>query len=112
MKREVGIMLDDRKILAIQHLAEGVETRSKISKLVGISRTTLYDWLDDEEFRAELNRRIHQRKNLVETVIDSKLDEMVNQLARLATTSDNDMVKSQIMKWWIEMGIGKATNKH
>lgn len=104
-------MLDDRKILAIQHLAEGEKPKTEIAKLVGISRQTLYDWLDDDEFRAELDRRIQQRKNLLEKIIDSKLNDMVNQLETLIKTTKNDRVKAQSIQYWIDRGLGKAPNK-
>lgn len=104
-------MLDDRKVLAIQHLAEGEKAKTEIAKLVGVSRVTLYDWLDNEEFKAELDRRIQQRKSLVENIIDSKLEDMVGQLATLATTSKNDMVKAKILTYWVDRGLGKPTSK-
>lgn len=105
-------MLDDRKILVIQHLAEGEKTRTDIAKLVGISRQTLYDWLDDDEFKAELDSRLQQRKVLLEKIIDSKLTDMTEQLANLIYTTKNDRVKAQSIQYWLDRGLGKATSKH
>lgn len=104
-------MLDDRQTLAIQHIAEGVKSRTEIAKMIGIHRTTLYNWLDDDEFAAKLNERLQQRKNLVEKIVDSKLEDMVNQLERLILTTDNDMVKSRSLTYWIDRGLGKPTTK-
>lgn len=105
-------MLDDTQILAIEYLAEGKKTKVEIAELIGKSRQTIYNYLDNEEFVAELDKRIQQRKNLVEKIMDSRLEKMVEQVETLAVTTKNDMVKSQILRWWIEMGIGKATSKH
>lgn len=104
-------MLDDRKILAIQHLAEGEKTKVEIAKLIGCSRTAIYLWLDDPEFKAELNKRLQQRKSLVENIIDSKLEDMVNQLETLAISTNNDMVKAKVLTYWIDRGLGKPTDK-
>lgn len=104
-------MLDDRKLLAIQHLAEGEKPKTEIAKLTGISRTTLYEWLDDDEFKAELNRRLQQRKNLVEKIIDSKLEQAVESLVELSYKSKNDMVKMRALTYLIDRGLGKATEK-
>lgn len=104
-------MLDDRQTLAIQHLAEGIETRTNIAKKVGIDRSTLYNWLNDDEFVAELDKRLLQRKTLVEKIVDSKLENMVKQLETLIQTTDNDMVRSRSLIYWIDRGLGKPTSK-
>ena len=104
-------MLDDRKILAIQYLAEGEKPKTEIAKLVGISRQTVYDWLDDDEFKAELDRRLQQRKVLVEKIIDSKLEEAVKSLWELAKTTKNARVKAQTLQYLIDRALGKATSK-
>lgn len=104
-------MLDDRKLLAIQHLAEGEKTKTDIAKITGVSRQAIYNWLDDEEFKAELDRRLQQRKNLVEKIIDSKLEDAVESLVDLSKKSDNDMVKMRALTYIIDRGLGKATNK-
>lgn len=104
-------MLDDRKTLAIQHLAEGEKTKTDIAKMIGVSRQALYNWLDDDEFKAELDRRLQQRKVLVEKIIDSKLENAVDQLIDLANTTDNARVKAQTLQYIIDRGLGKATNR-
>lgn len=110
-KTEVNYMIDDRKTLAIQHLAEGEKNKSEIAKIVNISRTTLYSWLEDEEFKAELDKRLQQRKNLVEKIIDSKLEDAVESLVDLSKKSDNDMVRMRALTYLLDRGLGKATTK-
>lgn len=104
-------ILDDRKTLAIQHLAEGEKTKTDIAKMIGVSRQALYNWLDDDEFRAELDRRLQQRKVLVEKIIDSKLENAVDQLIDLANTTENARVKAQTLQYIIDRGLGKAINR-
>ncbi|SFM38097.1 CENP-B N-terminal DNA-binding domain-containing protein [Gracilibacillus orientalis] len=55
-----------------QLLAEGELTKTEIAKRCGIASQTLYVWYnDDAVFKAELDRRLQQRKVLVEKIIDS-----------------------------------------
>lgn len=104
-------ILDDRKTLAIQLLAKGEDTKTNIAKKCGVARQTLYDWMNDDKFRSELDRRLQQRKVLVEKVIDSKLEGAVDQLFTLAETTTNSRVKAQTLQYIIDRGLGKATSK-
>ncbi|MEH7419566.1 phBC6A51 family helix-turn-helix protein [Neobacillus drentensis] len=105
-------LLDDRKNLCIQLLAEGELPKTEIAKRCGIVRQTIYDWLDNPEFKAELDRRLQQRKVLVEKVIDSKLENAVESLFTLADTTDNARVKAQVLQYIIDRGLGKPVSKH
>lgn len=48
-------MLDKRQIECIKLMTEGIPVM-EISKKIGVSRTTIYDWKKQEEFAAELDR--------------------------------------------------------
>jgi len=109
MNREI---LDDRKLLAIQLLVDGELPKTEIARKVGVSRQAIYNWLDDPEFKAELDRRIQQRKVLVEKIIDSKLEDAVTKLWELAETTNNSRVKAQVLQYIIDRGLGKPVSKH
>jgi transposase len=104
--------MDDRKTLAIQLLAEGLESKTNIAKRCGIARQTLYDWFDNAEFKANLDARLQQRKVFVEKIIDSKLEGAVDQLFELAETTQNARVKAQVLQYIVDRGLGKPTSKH
>lgn len=104
-------ILNDKKLMAVQLLVDGELNKTDIAKRCEISRQSLYDWLDNEEFKKELDRRIQQRKGLVEKIIDSKLEGAVDQLFRLADTTENARVKAQILQYIIDRGLGKPTTK-
>lgn len=104
--------LDDRKILAIQYLVDGELPKTEIANKVGVVRQTLYDWLDKPEFKAELDRRLQQRKVLVEKIIDSKLEDAVDMLWDIAKTTKNSRVQAQTLQYIIDRGLGKPTSKH
>lgn len=106
-------VMDDRKTLAIQLLAEGVENKTNIAKRCGVARQTLYDWMaNDDKFRAALDARLQSRKVFVEKIIDSKLESAVDQLIHLAETTENSRVKAQCLQYIIDRGLGKPTSKH
>jgi transposase len=106
------LILDDRKTLCIQLLAEGELPKTEVAKRCGIVRQTIYDWLDDPTFKAELDRRLQQRKVFVEKIIDSKLENAVDSLFDLADTTDNARVKAQVLQYIIDRGLGKPVSKH
>ncbi|WP_404443462.1 helix-turn-helix domain-containing protein [Sutcliffiella horikoshii] len=105
-------MIDDRKALAIQYLADGQLPKTEIAKKLGIARQTIYEWLDNVEFKAELDKRLQQRKVLVEKIIDGKLENAVDSLFELAETTDNARVKAQVLQYIIDRGLGKPVAKH
>ncbi|KHF40714.1 phBC6A51 family helix-turn-helix protein [Halalkalibacter okhensis] len=105
-------ILDERKNKVINELVEGVKTKTDIAKGAGVSRQAIYDWLSNTEFKAELDRRLQQRKVLVEKVIDSKLESAVDELIELAHTTTNSRVKAQVLQYIIDRGLGKPTSTH
>jgi len=58
-----------------------------------------------------LDRRQQQRKVLVEKIIDSKLEDAVEQLWNVATTTNNARVQAQVLQYIVDRGLGKPTSK-
>jgi predicted DNA-binding protein YlxM (UPF0122 family) len=110
---ELDKMLDDRKILAIELLVDGELPKTEIAKRVGCSRQAIYEWLEkNEEFKAELDARLHHRKVSVQKRIDSKLDFVVDKLYELAADSSNKRVQAQVLQYLADRSLGKPTSKH
>ncbi len=82
-------MLDERKLKFIDLLIEGKTNKTDISILVGVSRKCLYDWLEDSEVQAELDRRLQAIKTQGEKKIMSQLEPVVDELFRIALTAPN-----------------------
>lgn len=104
-------MLDEKKILAIQLLVDGESTKVDIANKIGVQRSTLYDWLNNKEFKAELDKRIQERKNLCEKIIDSKLQDAVRILWETIETTKDMRVKAQLLTYTIDRALGKPTTK-
>jgi len=104
-------MLDEKKILAIEMLVDGELTKVEIAKRIGVSRQALYNWLDDEEFRAELDRRLQGIKSFVQKRIDAKLEFVIDKLYELATDNSNKRVQAQVLQYLADRALGKPSSK-
>lgn len=104
-------MLDERQLLAVEKLVEGVLTRTDIAKVVGIHRTTLYKWLDDPEFVAEVDRRLQVIKGFAENKIKAHVGFALNNLIELAADSSNRRVQAQVNQYLMDRALGRPTTK-
>ena len=104
-------MLNEQKMRAIDLVAEGELNKSEVAHRVGISRPTLYKWLDDEEFTAEVNSRLHKERVLAERKIDAKLDFAVGKLYEIAQDDSNRRVQADVLRYLVDRSLGKPTTK-
>lgn len=104
-------MLDRRKLEAIELLVDGVETKKDIAEQIGVSRTTLYDWLKDPEFLLELGKSEQAAKHFTQQKINRKKDRLVEIIHEIAESSANDMARLNAAKDLLDRGHGKATSK-
>lgn len=107
-----NMALDKRKIEAIELLVSG-EKVSNIATLVGVSRKTIYNWLEDVEFKAELNALTHDIKEQGRSRITNKLDNYLEELERIALTSDSEKTRADALQYLINRVLGSpvAINK-
>lgn len=104
-------MLDDKKLLAIELLADGSLTKTAIAQQINCSRQSLYNWMEDPEFVESLDKRLQSRKKFVEKMIDGKLEFVVDELLNLAINCDNSRVKADILKYLADRALGKTTQR-
>ncbi|QSQ09780.1 hypothetical protein H0A61_02161 [Koleobacter methoxysyntrophicus] len=104
-------MLDDRKLKCIELLALGTETKTDIAKIVGVSRQAIYDWLDDAEFKAELDRRLQQRKVWGEKKLESMITKAVDRIWEEIETTDNSRVRAELLKYIVDRALGRVPMK-
>ena len=100
-------MLTENQNKAINMLIEG-NTKTAVANELKISRTTLYKWLDDEEFTAEMHRR--GQKMCDEALNDAKLDvkKLLGELKKMALTSENENIKLSAINSLLDRILGKA----
>jgi transposase len=104
-------MLDETKINCIEYLIAGVE-KTEIAKLIGKSRQAIYDWINkDEEFKAELAKRLRERKTEATRKINNKLPQAIDKVWYLIENAQSEKVKSDLLKYWIDREMGTPTSK-
>lgn len=104
-------MIDETKINCIEYLVAGME-KTEIAKLIGKSRQAIYDWINkDEEFKAELAKRLHERKTEATRKINNKLPQAIDKVWYLIENAQSEKVKSDLLKYWIDREMGTPTSK-
>ena len=104
-------MLEKRQYLAIEKLMEGMPV-TEIAKVVGVHRSTIYNWLENEEFKKELDTlRLEIQTSTKEHVFNNirlYIDELQS-LALDKTTSQK--VRVDALKYLVNRVWGNTTTK-
>lgn len=104
-------MLSEDKLRAIHMLVENKHTKVSIAKMLGLSRQTLYTWLADSEFKAELDRVIHIIQIHGESQIKANLDRYLDNIHRLAHSAESEKTKLDANQYLVDRVLGKTTAK-
>ncbi|WP_346905913.1 IS630 transposase-related protein [Clostridium sp.] len=104
------MIISDTHLKAIEYIIEG-KSMTDIAKICGIGRATLYNWLDNKEFKAELDKQRQDIKTNIETKVVSKLGVYLDELHRIATTSKNDKERRSACEYLVDRALGKSTTK-
>ena len=92
----------------IDMVLEGYE-KTKIAKELNIARSWLYKILDKPEVKAELEaRRAHLRKSANDK-ITGKVNTLADEMLKLATTSTDQRVKYNAIKYLLDRSLGVPT---
>ena len=82
-----------------------------VAKELGRSRATIYNWLDNEEFKHELDRRRDKLSNQAINKVKCRIDNYLEDIERIAKTSENDNTRLQAYNMLLDRALGKATAK-
>lgn len=104
------MILSEKHYEAMKYMLEGCSI-SDISKLCKVSRTAIYNWLDDKEFKEELSKQGEAIKTNADKQITSKLDCYISEMHRIATTGKTDKERRSACEYMIDRVLGKATTK-
>lgn len=104
-------MLDEKKIRAIDYLVEAKHTKVEIAQLVGVSRRSLYDWLDNEEFRKEWDKRLQEIQTHGMSTLKATLGQNIANIILLATRAESEKVRLDANQYLIDRVLGKTTTK-
>jgi hypothetical protein len=92
----------------ITMLIEG-ERITDIARKIGVSRTSIYTWKDNDEVKAELNRRTQDIKNQGNAYILKDVQTYIDEVKRIAKSSTDQRVKFSANKYLIDRTLGVPT---
>ena len=95
----------------IELLISGEYKMQEIADLVGVARNTLYTWLEREEVKAEMNKRLQEIRTNASKLFDAKLDKAIDEYWKLAMTTTDVRTKQIALSYWIDRSLGKTTTK-
>lgn len=104
------MQLSEKHYKCIEMLIRG-DKYTEIAEKVPCSRQTIYDWLKDETFKAELDRYLLDIKTTAQNKILGKTDTYLSKIEALAFNSASDNVKLNALQFLWETVYGKATTK-
>ena len=104
------MQLTERHYKCIELLIKG-HKYTEIAEMVPCNRQSIYNWLEDEVFKAELDKCRREIKTQSNNRILAKLDTYVDRIEQIALNSTSDNVKLNALQFLYETVNGKATTK-
>lgn len=102
--------LNEKHFKCIELLIKGYRY-TEIAKMIPCSRQAIYDWLDNPDFKRNLDECRHEIKNQAQNKILGKTDTYLDKIEELAFKSQSDNVKLNALEFLWETVYGKATTK-
>ena len=85
--------------------------KSAIADKLKVSRTTLYKWIENEEFKLELDRRKQKICNDALSDLKGSTKDLLKAVEKLAYTAENEGIRLQALNSLLDRTLGKATTK-
>lgn len=85
------------------------ETISDIAKMMKVSRGTIYNWLDDENFKADLNKQRQEIKDASKERINANIGIYIGELHKIATTSQSEKARIEASTYLLNRVLGTPT---
>lgn len=103
-------MIDEKKERAITMILEGTPIID-IAKILGVNRGTIYNWLENEEFKNELGRRKQEIATQGNNLILSELSAYIKELKKIALHGKSEKVRSDTAAYLVNRILGNTTTK-
>lgn len=81
---------------AISLLIEGRLTKEEIAKSVKVSRKTLYNWLDDADFKEEYDEQLKEIERKQRRRISNMVNKALDTQERILEKSKNDVAAASV----------------
>lgn len=104
-------MLDNIKIQAINLLVDNKHNVTEIAEICSVSRQTIYNWLENKEFKGSLDRRLQEIQNYGMNAIKANLFKNISNVQHLANKADSEKIRLDANMYLIDRILGKTTTK-
>lgn len=104
------MVIDEQKSQCITYLLQGQQI-TDIAKLINCSRTSIYNWLDDEDFKAEVVRREREMASAGNKKILADVQTYVDKLKLLALKGNSEKVQLDATEYLLDRIYGRPTTK-
>ena len=101
-------MLDQQRLKAIELLVAG-ETISNTAELVGVTRSTIYKWKEQDDFKYEMERQISFLKSGIERKLLANVNTFLDELCKIALKSESDKTRLDAITYCINRLVGTPT---
>lgn len=103
--------LTDKQMKAIDLIIQG-ESLTDVAKIIGVSRTTVSTWKNqDERFKVELDKTMQALKSGVDTQILNNINPLMDRLIKIALKSNSDKTSLDAIIYALNRVLGTPTNK-
>ena len=102
------MQLGEKQYRAMELIIQG-ETISDIAKMLKVGRGTIYNWLDDENFKADLNKQRQEIKNASKERINACIGIYISELHKIATTSQSEKARIEASTYLLNRVLGTPT---
>lgn len=89
----VGGNAEQKRATAFVMFAKGA-TVAKVAKEIGCSESTIYGYLEEEEFKAELKKIYEVQKSAVERVLRTNAERVAHELVKTVVRGGNERASS------------------
>lgn len=84
---------------------------AEICRQINITRSTWYNWMKDEDFKEELNKRKKEIKEEIDIDMTKKSKLYLSKIEEIALTSKNDTTKLKALMYLLDKVLGKPQNE-
>lgn len=88
--------LTNKHRTAIELLIAGHMSKDEIARGVKVSRKTLYNWLDNEDFKAEYDEQLKEIERRQKRRIYNMVDKALDAQERILSKSKNDIAAASV----------------
>ena len=102
--------MTEKQIQAAKMYAEGLEV-TEISKRIGISRSTFYEWKKKKEFLSEVDRFKQEFLNSAEGRLGENVNKYIDALEVIAFCGKSEKNRTDALTYLLDRVLGKPTNR-